>query len=72
MLFIVVIALSFTAHCAGNSCRPETTFHDAVLQITKFHLHRLWIVDGSQKLVNVLTVGDVLRRFYDTASAQAK
>ncbi len=51
----------------ANSARTDTTFKDAIQTVRDSHLHRLWIVDENQRLVSVLTVGDVLRRFWDNA-----
>jgi CBS domain-containing protein len=56
----------------ANSARTDTTFKDAILTVRDNHLHRLWIVDENQKLISVLTVGDVLRRFWDNALLDAK
>ena len=51
----------------SDACHTKTTFANAIVTMRKFHLHRIWIVDDDQKLLSVLTVSDVLRRFYDTA-----
>lgn len=51
----------------GNYCRTTTTLVDAVQQIKKHSLHRLFVVDEAGVLVTVLTVGDVLRHLFDVA-----
>lgn len=54
----------------ANTASVATSFQDALQNIREAHLHRIWIVDADRRLVSVLTVGDVLRRFWDNAQSK--
>lgn len=54
----------------ANSANVNATIKTAIETVRDNHLHRIWVVDEGNKLVSVLTVGDILRRFADQAAKE--
>lgn len=41
-------------------CRPHTTLGEVVEYIVQQHLHRVYVVDGSDRPVGIVTLSDIL------------
>jgi CBS domain-containing protein len=50
--------------------RADMTFEYVVMKMTASRIHRLWIVDDENKVIGVISVGDIFKVFLPWANVK--